>query len=113
MFTDVYRLKTSAFLDMSFVLCICLKVELIKTFQVALLGKVENVWKCWQLDDVSRIETPLGIGGEESFPLGVCIDTSSQIAVKLSEQFVSFIGLNSFHHACWLRNRKGGGSEET
>uniref|UniRef100_F1KR81 Nuclear pore complex protein Nup214 n=1 Tax=Ascaris suum TaxID=6253 RepID=F1KR81_ASCSU len=56
-----------------------------RSTEVALLGKVENVWKCWQLDDVSRIETPLGIGGEESFPLGVCIDTSSQIAVKLSD----------------------------
>uniref|UniRef100_A0A915AGU6 Nuclear pore complex protein Nup214 n=1 Tax=Parascaris univalens TaxID=6257 RepID=A0A915AGU6_PARUN len=56
-----------------------------RSTEVALLGKIENVWKCWQLDDVSRIETSLGIDGEETFPLGVCIDTSSQIAVKLSD----------------------------
>uniref|UniRef100_A0A0M3JE59 B30.2/SPRY domain-containing protein n=1 Tax=Anisakis simplex TaxID=6269 RepID=A0A0M3JE59_ANISI len=50
-----------------------------------LLGKVENTWKCWQLDDTSRIETPLSRKGEETFPVGLCIDTSSQVNVTLND----------------------------
>ncbi|VDM47828.1 unnamed protein product [Toxocara canis] len=56
-----------------------------KSTEVALLGKVRNTWKCWQLDDTSRIETPVNRKGEETFPVGVCIDISSQVVVKLSD----------------------------
>lgn len=50
--------------------------------EVAVFGKRMNEWKCWTMEDVSRLELPVW-DRKESFPVGVCLDFSSQIPVKI------------------------------
>lgn len=50
---------------------------------MAVIGKSDNEWKCWSLDDTARIELPLDKAHNESFPIGVCIDVSSTVPVKI------------------------------
>lgn len=56
-----------------------------RSCEVAVIGKRGSEWKLWNLEDFGRIEMPVNSAHEESYPVGVCIDLSSQLSVKLNE----------------------------
>ncbi|KAM3728472.1 Leucine carboxyl methyltransferase [Dirofilaria immitis] len=51
--------------------------------KVALLGKIDSEWKVWTLDDNGRIEMPLDAEHCETYPVGVSVDVSSVLPVKI------------------------------
>uniref|UniRef100_A0A0N5AY25 Nbas_N domain-containing protein n=1 Tax=Syphacia muris TaxID=451379 RepID=A0A0N5AY25_9BILA len=56
-----------------------------RSSEVGVLGKHDGVWKMWSLNDNSRIEMPLSHQSDDTFPLGICFDTSSEIPVISGE----------------------------
>ncbi|KAM3728490.1 Nuclear pore complex protein [Dirofilaria immitis] len=54
-----------------------------RSSEVALLGKIDSEWKVWTLDDNGRIEMPLDAEHCETYPVGVSVDVSSVLPVKI------------------------------
>uniref|UniRef100_A0A8R1XS57 Nucleoporin Nup159/Nup146 N-terminal domain-containing protein n=1 Tax=Onchocerca volvulus TaxID=6282 RepID=A0A8R1XS57_ONCVO len=57
-----------------------------RSSEVAVLGKIDSEWKVWTLDDNGRIEMPLDAKHCETYPVGISIDVSSILPVKIGEE---------------------------
>lgn len=53
--------------------------------ELGLIGKDERGWLNWLLDEVSRAELPLDANQHETWPLGISIDFSSILPVKIGK----------------------------
>ncbi|VDK29348.1 unnamed protein product [Gongylonema pulchrum] len=80
------KVNFTQLLDWNLVLC-----SSYRSSEIVVLGKIGVDWKVWYLDDSGRIEMPLDGAHCESFPLGVCIDTSSTFPVKLGKISYKFL----------------------
>ncbi|VDM95909.1 unnamed protein product, partial [Thelazia callipaeda] len=67
-------------MDWNLVLCVSSS-----STEITLLGKREAEWKIWSLDDSGRIEMPFDDSFSYTFPVGVSVDVSSVIPVKLGD----------------------------
>uniref|UniRef100_A0A0R3RFK5 ANAPC4_WD40 domain-containing protein n=1 Tax=Elaeophora elaphi TaxID=1147741 RepID=A0A0R3RFK5_9BILA len=74
------RIEFTQLLSWKLVLCFSSRSS-----DVAVLGKIDSEWKIWTLDDNGRIELPLDSEHRETFPIGVSIDISSVLPVKIDE----------------------------
>uniref|UniRef100_A0A0N4ULH1 ANAPC4_WD40 domain-containing protein n=1 Tax=Dracunculus medinensis TaxID=318479 RepID=A0A0N4ULH1_DRAME len=59
-----------------------------RSSEIAVIGKRNDKWKVWVMDDNERIELPVNKEYKESFPLGLAIDYSSIISLlSFSNEF--------------------------
>ncbi|VIO88800.1 Uncharacterized protein BM_BM9537 [Brugia malayi] len=58
-----------------------------RSSEVTVLGKVGSEWKIWTLDDNGRIEMPLDSEHCETYPVGISIDFSSVLPVKIDNEY--------------------------
>uniref|UniRef100_A0A1I8E9P2 ANAPC4_WD40 domain-containing protein n=1 Tax=Wuchereria bancrofti TaxID=6293 RepID=A0A1I8E9P2_WUCBA len=56
-----------------------------RSSEVTVLGKVGSEWKIWTLDDNGRIEMPLDSEHCETYPIGISVDVSSILPVKIED----------------------------
>ncbi|EFO28382.2 hypothetical protein LOAG_00114 [Loa loa] len=57
-----------------------------RSSEIAVLGKIGSEWKVWTLDDNGRIEMPLNSEHCETYPIGVSVDVSSVLSVKIGDE---------------------------
>jgi hypothetical protein len=51
--------------------------------ELEIIGKVDDTFVCWSLDDTARAQLPL-VSGDETYPRGVCFDFTSTTLVPLN-----------------------------
>ena len=43
-------------------------------------------WEIWTFDDAARIEMPLSAEDEDTFPMGMALDLTSESVVKIGQK---------------------------
>jgi hypothetical protein len=62
--------------------------------EVGILGRGlqdKNRWEIWSLEDSSRAEFPLTDDQENTYPMGLCIDLTSQYEIPIGKFFRKYI----------------------
>ncbi|CAG9539547.1 unnamed protein product [Cercopithifilaria johnstoni] len=72
------RIEFTQLLSWKLVLC-----SSSRSSEIVVIGKIGSEWKIWTLDDNGRIEMPLDCEHRETFPIGVSIDISSVLPIKI------------------------------
>ncbi|VDO26926.1 unnamed protein product [Onchocerca flexuosa] len=74
-----------------------------RSSEIAVLGKIDSEWKVWTLDDNGRIEMPLDAKHCETYPVGISVDVSSILPVKIGVLFTLIVLAQTNDHSFFYR----------